>query len=532
MVDSEWLELMTEEVREGLKNGPPGLVNAPIVPVSARTGQGLPRLLAALDKLLDDVPVRSDLGRPRLPIDRVFSVTGFGTVVTGTLIDGKLSVGQEIEIQPGNLRSRIRGIQMHKTKAETALPGNRVAVNLTGLEVGELRRGMVLTVPGWLDGTDRLDLRVDMLQNSPVELGQNTRWDLFMGSAEAMAGVTTLDKSKLMPGESGLVQARLSEPLAVAKGDRFILRLPSPSQTVAGGVVIDPHPRRHKRFQEEVLQNLKTLEKGTPAEIILQKLNTAPRLPRDVRTVAEEAKMELKAAQEALANLVRQESILLLSDEAAAKEQALKAGEAVVLAPSQALISATAWQELKERAVGLVKQFHGQFPLKRGMNRDELKSRLGIASAKTYNFVVNRLLSESVLVETASQGSAALGLPDFKVEFNPAQQKQADNLLAAFRQSPFTPPNLADLGTDPNIVAALADSGDLKRVGDGAYFLGDTYDFMLKAILEKLDQQGQITLAEVRDMFNASRKPVQSLLEYLDEQKITRRVGDARVKFH
>ena len=228
-----------------------------------------------------------------------------------------------------------------------------------------------------------------------------------MGSAEAGAGVTTLDKPRLIPGESGLVQARLSEPLAVAKGDRFILRLPSPSQTIAGGVVIDPHPRRHKRFQEEILQNLKTLEKGTPAEIILHKLNTAPLLPRDVRTVAEEAKMELKAAQEALAGLVKQGSVLLLADDAAAKEQTLKAGETVVLAPSQAVISETAWQELKKHAIDLIKQFHGQFPLKRGMNRDELKSRLGIASPKTYNFVVNRLLSEDVLVEPP-RGRAAL----------------------------------------------------------------------------------------------------------------------------
>jgi len=531
MVDQEWLELMTEEVREGLKNGPPGLANAPILPVSARTGQGLPQLLEALDRVLDTVPVRADQGRPRLPIDRVFSVSGFGTVVTGTLVDGKLSVGQEIEIQPGNLRSRIRGIQMHKTKAETALPGNRVAVNLTGLEVGELHRGMVLTVPGWLEATDRLDLRVEMLKSSPVEMGQNSFWDLFTGSAEAVAGVTTLDKPRLMPGESGLVQARLSAPVAVAKGDRFILRLPSPSQTIAGGVVIDPHPRRHKRFREDVLENLKTLEKGTPGEIILQKLNTAPRLPRDLRTVAEETKIELKDTQQALAGLVGQGSVLLLSEDAAAREQALKAGEAVVLAPTQVVISETAWQELKERAAGLVGQFHGQFPLKRGMNRDELKSRLGIASSKTYNFVVSRLVAEGVLVETSTQGSAALALPGFEVKFNPAQQKQADNLLAAFRQNPFTPPSLVDLGTDPNIVAALVDRGELKRVGEAAYFLAETYDFMLKSILEKLDQQGQITLAEVRDLFNASRKPVQSLLEYLDEQKITRRVGDARVKF-
>ncbi|MDB5079043.1 MAG: selenocysteine-specific translation elongation factor [Chloroflexi bacterium] len=533
MVDTEWLELMTEEVRDKLKHSSPGLANAPIVPVSARTGQGLPELLKTLDGLLDNVPARPDMGRPRLPIDRVFSVSGFGTVVTGTLIDGKLSLGQEVEIQPGNLRSRIRSIQMHKTKAEAAGPGNRVAVNLTGLEVGELHRGMMLTVPGWLEATDRLDLRVEMLGDSPVELTQNSRWDFFSGSAEATAGVTILDKPKLLPGETGLVQVRLSEPMPIARGDRFILRLPSPSQTIAGGIVIDPHPRRHKRFQEEVLQTLKTLEKGTPAEITLQRLNTGTRLPRDIRSVAEEAGSDLKETQAALAELVKQGTAFLLSDDAEVKEQALKAGEAVVLAPSQVVVGGAAWQELIERSVGLVKQFHGQFPLRRGMGREELKSRLGIASAKTHNFVVNRLLAEQALVETEAKqgGNPALSLPGFEVKFNPAQQKQAENLLAAFRQSPFTPPNVGELGTDPNIVAVLVDRAELKRVSETVYFLGETYDLMLKAILEKLDQQEQITLAEVRDMFNASRKPVQTLLEYLDEQKITRRVGDARVRW-
>jgi selenocysteine-specific elongation factor len=473
------------------------------------------------------------MGRPRLPVDRVFSVSGFGTVVTGTLIDGRLNLGQEVEIQPGNLRSRIRSLQMHKTKADTATPGNRVAVNLTGLEVGELHRGMLLTVPGWLEATDRLDLRVEVLGDSPVEITQNSRWDFFSGSAEAVAGLTILDKPKLLPGETGLVQARLSEPLAIARGDRFILRLPSPSQTIAGGVVIDPHPRHHKRFQTDVLQTLKTLEKGTPAEIVLQRLNTGTRLPRDIRALAEEAGSDLKETQAAVAELVRQGSAFLLSEDATIKEHALKAGEAVVLAPGQVIVGGAAWQELKERAVGLVNQFHGQFPLKRGMGREELKSRLGIASAKTHNFVVNRLLAEKTLVETeASQGgSPALSLPGFEVRFNPAQQKQADNLLAAFRQSPFTPPNVTELGTDPNIIAALVDRGELKRVSEAVYFLGETYELMLKAILEKLDRQEQITLAEVRDMFKASRKPVQSLLEYLDEQKITRRVGDGRVRW-
>ncbi len=533
MVDDEWLALMTEEVRDRLQQTGTGLANAPIVPVSARTGVGLPELLKTLDTALNDITPRIDTGRPRLPIDRVFSVSGFGTVVTGTLVDGRLTVGQEVEIQPGNLRSRVRGLQMHKSKSENAPPGNRVAVNLTGLEVDDLHRGMVLTVAGWLEATDRLDLRVTVLPDSPVEITQNSRWDFFSGAAEALAGVTVLDKSKLVAGESGLIQVRLSQPLAVAKGDRFILRLPSPSQTVAGGVIIDPRPLRHKRFQEEVIESLKTLEKGSPAEILLQKLNAGDGLPRDLRTLSEEAAIGLKETQAAILELVRQESARLLAEDATAREQAIREGATVELPPAQIVVGAAAWERLKERSVALVRQFHGQFPLKRGMGREELKSRLGITSPKTNNLLVNRLLTENALTEaeTKSGTGTVLSLPDFEVRFNPAQQKQADTLLAAFRSGPYTPPNIPELGTDPNIVAALVDSGQLKKVSDVVYFLGETYDGMLTAILKALDERGKLTLAEVRDMFNASRKPVQALLEYLDEQKITRRVGDVRTKW-
>ena len=533
MVDDEWLALMTEEVRERLKETGTGLADAPIVPVSARTGLGLPELLTALDNCLNGVTPRTDLGRPRLPIDRVFSVSGFGTVVTGTLVDGRFAVGQEVEIQPGNLRSRVRSIQMHKTKADIATPGNRVAMALTGLEVSDLRRGMVVTIPGWLDSTDRLDLRVSVLADSPVSIGQNSQWDFFSGAAETGAGVTVLDQKELTAGQSGLVQVRLSEPLAIAKGDRFILRLPSPSQTVAGGIVIDPHPRRHKRFQEEVIESLKTLEKGTPAEILLQRLVSGDGLPRDLRTVAEESSMELKEAQAAARQMLRDGDLYLLGEEAARREESIRAGGEEVLTPGQLVIAHVSWEQLRERVVGLVRQFHAQFPLKRGMGREELKSRLNIASPKTNNAVANRLLSEGVVVETEGKGGggSALSLPDFEPRFNPAQQKQADALLSAFRQNPYTPPNLGEMGTDPNIVAALVDNGQLKKMNESVYFLGETYRTMLEATLKELDARGEISLAQVRDLFGASRKPVQAFLEYLDEQKITRRKGDLRVRW-
>ncbi len=530
MVDEEWLELMKEEVKERMSKS--GLKDAPIVAVSARTGEGLPELLKTLDETLSKAAPREDLGKPRLPIDRVFTITGFGTVVTGTLIEGRLAVGQEVEIEPGGLKSRVRGLQMHSKKVEVAPPGNRVAVNLVGLEVGDLQRGMVVTTSNWLEATDRIDVRLNLLADAPVEIEQNDRYDFFSGAAETGAGITILDKDRIKPGESGLLQLRLNEPLAIAKGDKFILRLPSPSQTVGGGIIIDTRPRRHKRFQEEVISSLQTLEQGTPAEILLQHLNRSDGLPRDLKALAEEIDLPIKEVQTAARDLLKEGSTLILAEDSLEREALYRAGEGGELAPNQFIIGLGAWQKLKDKATILLKQFHSQFPLKAGMPREELKSRLAIPSPKTYNLLVNRLLREGVLQEREGRsGGTLLSLPDFEVKFNPAQQKQAEALLAAFRKELYTPPAISELGTDPNIIAALVESGQLKKINESTYFLAEAYDNMLKGVLALLEQQENITLAEIRDKFNASRKPIQAFLEYLDEQKITRRFGNERVRY-
>ena len=452
--------------------------------------------------------------------------------MTGTLIEGRLQVGQEVEIQPNGLKSRVRGLQMHKKKEDSVAPGNRVAVNLTGLEVGDLRRGMVLTVPGWLDGTDRLDVRVSVLADAPIEISQNSRFDFFSGADEAVASVTVLDKARLEAGESGLLQLRLSQPLALAKGDRFILRLPSPSQTIGGGVVIDTHPQRHKRFQAEVINALETFEKGTPADILLQALTIGEKPPRDLRTLAEETGLPLNIVQGSSVRLLRDGLALVLAENWAELEQKARDEVLSELAPSQLLMGLATWNRLQTKATQLLQNYHKQFPLKRGMAREELKSRLGIVSPKTYNLLVARLINSVVIAESEGKNNAAaLSLPEFRVMFTPEQQRQVDTLLAAYRKEPYSPPSMAELGTDPNIVAALVDDGRLKKISETVYFAMPAYENMVRKILATLDEQGKITLAQVRDMFNTSRKYCQALLEYMDDQKLTRRVGDERVRW-
>ena len=241
LVDEEWLELVREEVAARLSTTT--LASAPILPVSAYTGAGLPELLAMLDTLLETTQGRENIGRPRLPVDRVFTIQGFGTVVTGTLLDGAVSVGQEVEILPQGLRARIRNLQMHKTSVETAQPGGRTAMNLVGIAKTDLARGDVISLPGRLRPTTLLDARFELLESAPRPLTHNAEVDLYVGAKEARAHVRLLDSDELQPGQRGWVQLKLTEPVAAARRDRFILRIPSPSLTIGGGEIIDTQPQ-------------------------------------------------------------------------------------------------------------------------------------------------------------------------------------------------------------------------------------------------------------------------------------------------
>ncbi|MDP2725990.1 MAG: selenocysteine-specific translation elongation factor, partial [Dehalococcoidia bacterium] len=271
LVDDDWLELVTADIEELLK--PTCLAGSPLVAVSSLTRDGLPQLLQAMDRLLEVTPERPDLGRPRLPVDRVFTITGFGTVVTGTLIDGHLSLGQELEVLPKGLKARIRGLQTHKHKMEHVLPGSRVAVNLTGVAKEDLARGDVLTTPGWLKPTGAVDVRLRVLHDLPRPLGHNTPVSFHTGSSEAAGRLRLLDREELAPGESGWAQIRLESPLAPTKGDHFIIR--SPNETLGGGRIVACHPRRHRRFHLPTLQELELAEKGSPPELLLRAVEEA-----------------------------------------------------------------------------------------------------------------------------------------------------------------------------------------------------------------------------------------------------------------
>ena len=511
--DEEWLELVSADVADTLEGTCLG--NAPIVPVSARSEAGLEQLLAALEEVLAASKPRRDRGRPRLPVDRVFTIAGFGTVVTGTLVDGSLSVGQEVEIQPQGLKARIRGLQTHKQKIERAVPGSRVAVNLSGVRKEDLQRGGVVTAPGWLHSTVLVDVQLDYLSDNPRPLRHNQQAKFFSGAAEVLTHVCLLGAETLLPGQSGWAQLRLSSPLALVKGDRFILRLPSPSTTIGGGIVVDAYPgRRHRRFRPGVIQRLETLAQGTPAEIMLQAMERGGLLMG--RELAQASGLGQQAEQ-ALAELVATEQAIILGSEN------MQAG-----GRTQLFVSRSGWSALTEHMERELRAYHDSYPLRIGMPGEMLRSRL-----KLQPRLFNAVMAQAVAEERVSDQGATVRLPAHAVRFSPEQQKQVDALLGRFRSKPYAPPSVKEsrAAVGEELLMTLMAQRQFVQVSADVLFLAATYDEMEERIRAYIQEQGSLTVAATRDLFKTSRKYALGLLEHLDVKNVTRRVGDERVLY-
>jgi selenocysteine-specific elongation factor len=509
LVDEEWLELVTEETRERLEGT--SLADAPIVAVSSTTGAGLPELKQQLAALLAALPERAEHGKPRLPIDRAFTVAGFGTVVTGTLLGGALEVGQEIELLPEGLRARVRGIQSHGRKTDRGLPGARTAVNISGIERDAVSRGDVLTTPGWLEPTTLLDARLRLVRDAPGLLEQNDPVDLFIGAAEALGNITLLDAERLLPGEEGWVQIRLTQAVSAVAGDRFIVRQPSPSLTIGGGRVVDPHPRRHRRFRNEVIAALETKATGTPGERLLEAL---ARGPAEVRALGEQLELDLPTTRSLAEEAIAGGTVVALGPDSAGP-----------LAPNR-LLAHTGWvQRGGENFVRLLTDFHRRYPLRRGMAREEVKSRASL-SGRLADAFVQTLVSRGVVDDLGS----LLSLPGYRIELTDAQQAAADRFVAALAANPNSPPAPDGFGIAPDLLAAMADLGQIVRLPDNIVFGAAQLAEIQRETLRLIDEHDSLTLAQFRDHFGSSRKYAQAVLEYFDQQRITRRVGDARVR--
>jgi selenocysteine-specific elongation factor len=509
LVDDDWLELVVEETRDTLAGTT--FADAPILPVSAETGHGIDRLLLELTALLETVPQQARAGKARLPVDRVFSVAGFGTVVTGTLLGNEMKIGQELEVLPSMARARVRGLQSHGEKVEIALPGSRTAINLSGVDRESLQRGDVVTEPGWLRPTMMIDARLRLLGGAPQPLVQNDPVDIFVGAAETPAHVTLLDRDEIAPGDEGWVQIRLDRPIVAFEGDQFIVRQASPSITIGGGRVLNAHPKRHRRFRTEVIEELETRESGTPQDRVWQILGEGP---LEIRRIVELAGGDLESVSETVRDLAGSGDVVVLGDAADGNYP-----------PSRIVARAEDVSAIAGQVQALLAGFHKQYPLRQGMAREEVRSRLQ-RPARVFDAVLQNLVSAGEIRDSGG----VLALVGFEVHLNPAQQELADRYLEALEAQPVAPPAPAAFNIDGELLGALAGQGLVVRMGEGVVYSRSTVERIRQETLKLIDEQGQITLAEFRDHFGSSRKYAQAVLEYFDQQRITRRIGDVRVR--
>jgi selenocysteine-specific elongation factor len=509
--DPNWLDLVEEDIHTALKHT--FLETAPVVRVSARTRYGLPELIDRLSKCLSNRPPRPDLNRPRLPVDRVFTMPGFGTVVTGTLSDGSLHTGDEVEILPAGISTRIRGLQTHRRKEEIAIPGSRTAINLSGIAVEQVKRGDVVARPGLYQPTRRIDVRFRLLPDIEQPLKHNTLVKFFLGAAEIQSRVRLLGTEELKPSEEGWLQLELDDPTVTIRGDHYILRRPSPGETLGGGTVIDPHPKgRHKRFSVDELANLEALLHGTPTEVLEQSLLSLGIAP--LQDVISRANLEVDTASKALRELAERGDLL-----------DLETNEGSVPSNQSLVTSKSYWVQLKRQVLQVVEEYHRSYPLRRGIPREELKSRLKLSS-RLFNAILPRMIAQADLEESGT----LVWRKGFHIQVTPAQQRLIDLLLARFIASPFSPPTakecINDVGED--LYNAMIELGLLIPIPPDVVFRLQDYQLMVSEIVNLLQKKGLITAAEVRDHFNTSRRYILALLEYLDAQGITKREGDAR----
>jgi selenocysteine-specific elongation factor len=510
--DSEWLGLLEKDIRLAVADTV--LKNAPIVRVSAKNKTGMTELLTAIEEVLQGKPARLDLDRPRLPIDRVFGMSGFGTVVTGTLQDGHLSIGDEVQILPSGETGRIRGLQTHKKKEETAVPGSRTAVNISGIETDAIQRGQVVVRrnPTQYQITRRIDARFQLLKDASAALKHSTEVKFFVGASETIGNLRLLGVDEVQPGEECWIQLELRDPVVTVHGDRYILRRPSPSETLGGGMVIDHQPKgRHKRFDAAILGSLESLAQGSPADVLFEAalaLHTAP-----IREIISRSRLEAASADAALKELIESGKLILLED-----------GE-VTSTSDMLAVSLPHWTALHKQVMQIIQAHHENFPLRAGIPREELKSKLKL-TARLFNATISQLVKDQLLKENGKVVAGA----GHEIKFNEQQQARVQALMRKFESNPFGPPSVKESQVEAgeDVFGALVELGELIVVSTDVVFKKQAYEEIIKRIRGALEERGQITLAEVRDMLGTTRKYIQAVLEHLDAIGMTTRDGDAR----
>lgn len=514
MVDEDWLELVHEDIRGFLKDT--FLADSPIMPVSAMTGAGLPELVDAIGKAAAAIEETSDTGLFRMPVDRVFTMRGFGTVVTGTVTSGQIKVGEALEIQPGGEAAKIRGLQIHNRPADTAEAGQRTAINLQGMEKSDIERGRVLSRPGTLEATHRLDVYFEYLPGVGKKIKNRTIVRFHTGTSEIMARLILLNRDDLEPGQNAYAQINLESPIVAAAKDRFVVRRYSPITTIGGGVIIDPLPYKHKRHIDAVLQELSSLHAGTDLE------RTATIIERTAFDGITTAHLIVRtgingtAIKTLLAGLNGKGQIVTLEGE------------------ESRIISRSAYEKLQGKILSETRQFHDKYPLKEGIPKEELRNVMGsYIHPKLFNAAVKDLEKGARIVAEKEN----VRLPGHRVDLSGELEDLRAQIVDLYRGAGLAAPTVKEVTEKfamrktslSKVINVLLQEGTLVKISEDIYIHKDVLATLREAYKNLLLKDGSATPISFKELTGLSRKFIIPLMEYFDRVKLTIRAGDQRI---
>lgn len=511
LVDGEWMELVEEEVKEELEGT--FLEHAPVVKVSAATGEGLEVLIDTISQMTSDEMMTKDISTiPRLPIDRAFTLSGFGTIITGTLVSGTITKDDLLEMYPIGKECKIRSIQVHGQDRKECYAGQRVAINLSNVKKREIKRGCVLAPPNSMKNTDLLDVRLNVLESSMRVLTNHTRLHFFTGTSEILCRAVLLDKEEIGPGESGYVQFRLEEEIAVRRGDKFVVRFYSPMETIGGGVILEPNPGVKKRFQENVIEELKRKESGSSADVI--ELHVREREDTLI-TTAELAKLTALSIDEV------QEDISELLSQGLVQVFAMRKDTYVWHAESIRAAKQTLDKALRE--------YEEKYPYRYGMKKAEVQmTYFQKIKPNVFDKIVEMLIEEGCLKRV----DEFLCTPQYQVKKDTRYDKVSGILLDTFTNAKYDFVRYSEIDfkgtvkeTADDILNILLEEQKIVKVTEDMYTLTEYMERAKELIQEHLKGEPVITIAQVRDMFDTSRKSAKPIIEYMDSIKVTKKTG-------
>jgi len=513
LVDEEWLELAMEDVKDFIRGT--FLEDSQVIPVSSKTGQGIDNFIDTLDKLSAKIPDRTSSGLFRLPVDRVFTMKGFGTVITGSLISGRIQVGDTIMIYPSTTTSKVRGIQVHNQSVNEAEAGMRTAINFQGLEKASVNRGDVLANPGALTAGYMVDISLNFLSSNPKPAKNRMLVRLHTGTSEVLGNLILLDKEELSPGETTVAQLRLDSPVALVKDDRFVLRSYSPVRTIGGGYVLNPIPQKHKRFKLEIVKGLKGLENSDPEEIISYHVDESGYLGISFSSLKLMTNIPEKKLDNIIQGLLSKKNIIQVDRE------------------NKIYIHENTFDRLMKNIKDNLGSYHKTNPLKAGMPREELKTKFPPdMNSKLFTLIINQMIkSKDVAAEEET-----VHLADHKVSLGTDQTDIKKKIIETYKKSGLTPPYFRELAKTLDFDAArandvlmlLVNEGIIIKTKEDLYFHKDAVKDLQNKLVNFLTSNGEITTPQFKDMTGASRKFVIPLIEYFDSKKVTLRIGDIR----